>query len=213
MKYLLGISISLTTLWCSAQYQGGTGGGGAFSCGVEFQILPVELLHFTATPTGHTIHLEWTTATELNNAGFHVERSADGFLFDVIAEVPGAGTSQLLADYGVDDNAPLPSLSYYRLRQTDFDGSATWSWVVAVQLEDPQIHAFPNPVHSVLTISGVVGSGKQLVEVIDQKGQRLAFNVFPEGLVQVDMASFPAGLYHVRLSCGTDAMSWRVVKE
>ena len=213
MKYSLAIAVVFTTLLCHAQYQGGTGGGGVISCSAAFQILPVELIHFTAIASGDEVRSEWATASELNNAGFHVERSPDGAHFEAIAEVRGMGTTQALTYYDAVDASPLQGLSYYRLRQTDLDGSMTFSEVVSVMMDLPQLRAFPNPVRSMLTLHGVVNSGPQQVELIDHMGRMVAEWTFAEGPVKLDMAPYPAGVYHVQLLWAGDAASWKVVKE
>lgn len=213
MKHMLVISILVTSLLCHAQYQGGTGGGGVISCSASFQVLPVELIHFTAIAKGQEVLLEWTTATEHDNAGFHVERSADGVHFEAIMEIPGMGTSLALTQYEAVDRSPLPGLGYYRLRQTDLDGTTTISDVVSVTMELPEIRAFPNPVRDLLTLHGASQSGPQVVELSDQLGRIVVQQVHPEGPVQVDMQLYPAGVYHVRLSWGSSAKSWKVVKE
>ena len=94
--------------------------------------LPVELLWFTATPSGDVVDLDWTTATEIDNDYFTVERSADAINWLPILEVNGAGNSQHEIAYSSGDQQPLSGLSYYRLRQTDFDGTSSLSQVVPV---------------------------------------------------------------------------------
>ena len=92
--------------------------------------LPVELASFTAEARGHAAHLAWTTASETNNAGFEVEASADGRGFRRLGWVTGQGSSSAAHAYQFDDGtfaaAPGP-LVYYRLRQLDTDGTATFS--------------------------------------------------------------------------------------
>jgi len=86
--------------------------------------LPVELIRFDAKCENDVVRLTWTTGSESNNSHFNVERSADGFTFETMGEVPGAGTSQVPVDYLFLDERPL-ALAYYRLRQVDFDGTET----------------------------------------------------------------------------------------
>src|SRR5690606_39116442 len=98
----------------------------------EANPLPVELLHFDAEPHGAVVNLTWSTASERDNDHFTVERSADGIFFTDLLQVPGVVQSSQLRHYAEVDRQPLPGLSYYRLRQTDRDGTATWSRTVAV---------------------------------------------------------------------------------
>jgi hypothetical protein len=86
-------------------------------------ILPVELIAFDHQCQGDRIALRWSTAAELNNGKFTVERSADGFDFTELAVLAGAGDAQEAMDYQWTDPAPLPAMNYYRLSQTDLNGT------------------------------------------------------------------------------------------
>lgn len=176
-------------------------------------MLPVELLHFSATPHGDQVQLQWATASELNNAGFHVERSSDGVRFEAIAEVEGMGTTPMLTQYETLDHAPLPGLSYYRLRQTDLDGTVIWSEAVAIFMSTIRTAAYPNPVQSILTVQGAWTGGDRTAEVFDAQGRSVIQASLPAGANQIDMAGLPAGLYRLRISWAQGAETLSVVKE
>ncbi|GAA4302370.1 hypothetical protein GCM10023183_14190 [Nibribacter koreensis] len=112
--------------------------------------LPVELVTFTAASGKGAIHLNWSTATEINNDRFDVERSLDGKTFIKIGQVKGAGNSSLLLHYTFTDRETPAGTIYYRLNQVDFDNTQEYSKVIAVRsakVESTQrmtIH--PNPV-------------------------------------------------------------------
>jgi hypothetical protein len=95
-------------------------------------VLPITLLSFTAraTPAG-TVETAWTTASEVNNDFFTVERSRNGNQWEAVGHIEGAGNSTTVLNYTFTDDAPHSGSSYYRLRQTDFDGTFT--------LTDPQV--------------------------------------------------------------------------
>ena len=110
--------------------------------------LPINLLFFNAQPTKEKVVTTWETSSELNNNFFTVERSRDGFNFESIGIVQGQGNSTSLHHYEYEDNRPLKGISYYRLRQTDFDGRSTLSRMIAVNFADRrdfQCAAYPNP--------------------------------------------------------------------
>lgn len=92
--------------------------------------LPITLVDLKAVPGEDHVMLLWTTASELNNKEFVVERSADGTTFEDLGSIPGAGTSSVPLDYAYKDDSPVNGLGYYRLRQIDHDGSWTWSDIV-----------------------------------------------------------------------------------
>jgi hypothetical protein len=99
----------------------GDGGGSA---------LPIELLSFTVRLSKNKAILTWTLATEINNDFFTVERTLDGISFEEVLEMPGAGNSFSPLTYIANDENPLPGKSYYRLKQTDYDGQFEYSSLV-----------------------------------------------------------------------------------
>ena len=103
-------------------------------------ILPVELAYFKGDAKDTDVSLNWLTTMELNNDFFTVERSFDGKEFTGITEIAGAGTSEEEVFYDfTDENVTRVATSntvYYRLMQTDFDGTSTYSDVIAVNLKN-----------------------------------------------------------------------------
>lgn len=94
--------------------------------------LPVELMAFSATPALSKVRVEWATASEQDNAYFTVERGRTPTDLGAIGTVDGAGTSHTVRQYTFHDSEPLSGLSYYRLEQTDLDGTTSYSEVVPV---------------------------------------------------------------------------------
>lgn len=108
--------------------------------------LPVELTSFVALTDEDRVQLKWSTASELNNDFFAVERSSTGEVFQELFRVTGAGTTNLARSYEAFDETPLAGPSFYRLRQTDFDGSIAYSNVVRVEMDADSFWAItPNP--------------------------------------------------------------------
>lgn len=98
----------------------------------ESNPLPIELVRFTGVCNNGQVTLQWTTASETNNDYFTVQRSLDGTNFEDVTTVPGAGNSSSIINYTAVDYNPYGGTSYYRLKQTDFDGASKFSDVVAV---------------------------------------------------------------------------------
>ncbi len=109
--------------------------------------LPVELLYFRGAAVETGIRLDWSTATEFQNDFFTLERSADAIAFSPLANIPGESFSTAVKTYGYLDAHPLPGLNYYRLRQTDRDGSETALGTVAIRFGKPEplVRVYPNP--------------------------------------------------------------------
>lgn len=93
--------------------------------------LPVELIDFSAECDDNDMKISWITGSEINNDYFTVERSPEGVEFEPIASVKGAGSSSTSVNYSITDIAPIKGVNYYRLKQTDFDGTSKYSDVIS----------------------------------------------------------------------------------
>lgn len=112
--------------------------------------LPIELLSFSAKAEGQQVELNWATATEVGNDYFEVERAGRDLRFEPILSQPGAGYSNATKYYSDIDKFPLDGISYYRLKQVDYDGNYTYSDPVSVHFEplagdDFDFWIYPNP--------------------------------------------------------------------
>ncbi|WP_448519243.1 T9SS type A sorting domain-containing protein [Rhodoflexus sp.] len=96
------------------------------------ELMPVELADFRGVNKGRVNLISWTTASERDNKGFGLERSPDGVVFREIAFIAGAGNSNRLQRYGYEDVLEVPQTFYYRLRQVDYDGTASYSKMIAI---------------------------------------------------------------------------------
>lgn len=124
-----------------------------FAVGENFS-LPVELMRFDARPESEGIRLTWATASEHNSAYFDVERSSADMRFDLIGRVAAAGHSLQERQYEFFDARPLPGINYYRLRQTDANGTFSYSPIRQVQTTPTAtLSVFPSPATSVLHVS------------------------------------------------------------
>jgi len=97
--------------------------------------VPVTWLGFSGRREGATVWLQWQTANEINHDYFVVERSADGFSYQAIGRVEGAGNPASVQTYGYRDFNPWTGLNYYRLKQVDLDGQFSYSTVVRARFE------------------------------------------------------------------------------
>ncbi len=111
--------------------------------------LPIELLSFTANTTEeNTVKCDWITTAELNNDFFTIERGSSPQAFEEIGRIDGAGNSSEPNTYTFIDQTPLNGINYYRIKQSDFDGSFTYSKVVAVKFfSSSQLQVMPNPTY------------------------------------------------------------------
>jgi hypothetical protein len=114
---------------------------------VNLVTLPVELLSFNAIKNGDKVDAFWTTVSELNNDYFTLERSKDGVSFETVVTIDGAGNSNYILNYTETDFSPYDGISYYRLKQTDFNGSSSYSQIVSVNyiFNEDNLIVYPNP--------------------------------------------------------------------
>ena len=187
--------------------------------------LPVALVAFTAEPTARLgVALRWATAAEKNNAYFEVERSADGRAFRAVGRVAGAGTTSARTSYELVDEQPLPGTSYYRLRQTDQDGTAAYSLVRAVTPDHPRgrhLDVYPGRSGQEWVVSSrlpadLLAAGPAVVQVLDALGRVQAVSAVPEAALSgrwtLDLHTLPTGLYVVRLLTGAGTFTQRIAK-
>ena len=99
------------------------------------EVLPVELIDFSGTYDKNKIRLIWTTASETNNDYFLIEQSKDGFNFNPLGTIKGAGTISQTRVYNFTDNMPNIGVNYYRIRQVDFDGKFEYSNIISVDTD------------------------------------------------------------------------------
>ena len=174
----------------------------ASPCAVEVS-LPVELTDFTALSLGDAVRLDWSTSGERDNAGFLLERSKAGRVFDSIAWVPAGGDH-----YHYIDRDPFPGQNLYRLRQRDLDGKETIFGPVLVRTDSGAVRVFPNPVAGKLRLSGEVEPGER-VTVHAADGRLLTAFSGPEA----NLRWLPSGVYYLRLRRSSGVESLRFIKE
>lgn len=170
-------------------------------------LLPIELLDFNAECQDQSVLLQWTTASETNNDHFTVERSTDGLVYTPIAMVQGAGNSSAISNYSYEDTDPLSEVSYYRISQTDFDGTTKAFDPIATQCE----------VSGIDIISGWQSAGEDLIlqvahdgdhagtlQVFDARGRIVYEDQEPlmNGTQQIRIPGHRLGngIYHIRIT-------------
>jgi hypothetical protein len=168
--------------------------------------LPIELISFEPTVLENQfVQLDWLTATETDNDFYSIERSADAEHWEVIQLLDGAGTTTESRSYSWIDRSPLPGTSYYRLKQTDFDGKFEYSEIRSVEITglNPQtLEAFPNPAKFTLSLRGAFPRHPDY-DVISTHGVRVTRRVSilqsSDGNLVLDISKLPAGNYVFRV--------------
>jgi hypothetical protein len=180
----------------------GTIGG---STGNNLGTLPVELTYFEVLKSPSGLELKWQTATELNNDFFEIQRSENGTDFYVIGVVNGNGTTNTVQNYQFGDT-PMQPVTYYRLRQVDYDGAFEYSKIkvgyadkLATSLK---ILAYPNPAIervSFKSVQPIVFEKLQLINLNGHVVANLTNSVEGYGLtLDVALPRLEKGLYYIQ---------------
>ena len=158
--------------------------------------IPVELASFSAQLIDKDVILNWTTATELNNQGFEVERSIDNENFTKIGFVPGFGTTTEMKSYSFRSSDVQAGVQYYRLKQIDFDGTSTI--YNSVEVTGPVPNTFvlnqnhPNPFNPSTTISFSLP--------VESNVTIKLFNMLGQEVFQIANSDFQAGNHNLEFN-------------
>ena len=175
--------------------------------------VPVELISFKLNSNDGNLKLDWSTATETNNKGFEIERSADNSSFTKISFIEGSGTSTETHEYSYTDKPFNPGKYYYRLKQIDFDGSFMYSKVIEVEYGIPLKYNlsqnYPNPFNPTTKISySIPKAGHVSLKVFDILGKEVATLVNEQkqvGIYEVifNGSNYPSGIYFYKIKSGS----------
>ena len=156
-----GDTIKTDTAWVSA------------TCSV----LPIELLEFEAECENENVILRWSTGSEINNDYFDVEKSVDGISFSSIGIINGSGNSNNIINYSYNDYELESGMSYYRLKQVDFNGQFGYSGIVGFQkcydIEGGIINTFYNTSNQFVVDYMFSKSKKVSLALYDVQGKRI----------------------------------------
>lgn len=169
--------------------------------------LPVTLIKFTGKAGSNGAVLEWSTATEVNNDRFIVERSQDGKNFSFIGSVKGAGNSNHTLSYSMVDAKAPAGISYYRLKQVDFDGTYEYSKVVAVNMNQVlkglpvKAILYPNPTNGITNLNmSTLPAGTYSITIISMEGRLVKqLELNSEVEQQLDLTNLSKGKYILRI--------------
>lgn len=182
--------------------------------GIPLTPLPVELISFSGENKGEENLLLWSTASEINNDHFDVERSSDGESFRLLGKVPGNGNSTTELDYSFTDGHPDAGENYYRLKQVDYDGTYKYSDIIGLRNERSHLPCLLNSSSSRTTL---------LLSCSDFSGTRMSiYNV--QGVLleersiapdtkelTINLEPFCSGLYLLKLSDGENVVTMKVI--
>lgn len=168
-------------------------------------LMPIVLTRWTATNLSLSVLLEWTTASEENNNYFSIERSVDGVNWERIGKVHGAGTTSMTHSYSFEDTKPISGISYYRLKQTDYNEDYSYSSVICINrpsAEQESYIAYTNAETNTFIVEGnsIAACPIELYDILGHKIYNISFNSISTSKVAINVGKLPAGSYIIK-SC------------
>lgn len=188
--------------------------------GTASTALPVEWLSFEARTDKRTVHLTWSTQSEIGNAKFMVERSESRTTFQPVGEVRGGGDGAERRVYAFTDAPTGSTTLYYRLKQVDHDGQFSYSEVISVVLDAPSSSwpvAYPNPSTGEAIFLDVPTDRARVtaISILDQRGRELLRREQSAGFsgtVRLETADLPKGVYVLRISTTDQTTGQLIIK-
>ena len=194
-------------------------GVAALSCNFP---LPITLSDFSGINQGNENLLSWIVQSQYNNDYFTVERSLNGINWQVVGRVEGEGTSDRPMFYDLRDPSPYFPLTYYRLKQTDFDGEYNYSHIISISslkdLDGEFIgHLSPNPASGYATFNynGTDVTTPLNVQIVNEMGKVISnltfMNIF-KGMPQtIGTSELANGTYHIIFTQGDNRQVQKLV--
>lgn len=161
-------------------------------------LLPIELIDFTIELKNNIVVVSWSTASELNNDFFTIERSVDGYSFEYLKTIDGAGNSLNNIQYSSTDENPFSGITYYRLKQTDFDGKYSYSKIESVYINQTNlIDVYPNPNETGLLKIASDNTNQYDLKLVNVMGQIVYEEQFNSNITELDLTKFEKGVYQL----------------
>ncbi len=163
-------------------------------------VLPIELTEFSVKKMEEDkVKINWQTATEVNNDYFSIQRSKDGNSWEEVRRVNGTGNSNTTIDYSMIDEKPFSGISYYRLKQVDFDGDYEFSNTKSVRLDisNSRYSIYPNPVSSSQFNVKIPNDGTEIY-VLDASGKLIHQAIIDKGISEISLDEFHSGIHFVK---------------
>lgn len=172
----------------------------------ESSPLPIELISFSAIVSELGIEIHWSTATEINNDFFTLERSYDGITWTPILQMPGQGNSSYISEYKYIDEDFDSNTLYYKLKQTDYDGTSSFSKIITVYP-----HQFQNNITITYNkrqqIIEITCNNIKSIELLNIKGQV----VFKTEQSIISTNNISSGVYYVYIQTQKSFISKTII--
>jgi len=173
----------------------------SFTFAMDGTYLPICMKNVTIKNEESSVFINWQTVSETNNNFFEIERSTDATHWNSIAKIDGAGNSTKTIQYNFNDLNPINGISYYRIKQIDFDGKSTYSQVLSIntiEIFKTEFSSYPNPAINSITID-LGDQNSNILEILSIDGKNITTHVIITKLnstsYSIDISSLDKGAY------------------
>ena len=176
-------------------------------------VLPIEMTLYDVKIEDEKVHLNWVTATEKNNDYFIIQRSEDGNIWETIGVRKGKGNSIVENTYEMIDEKPLNGISYYRLKQVDFDGKYTFTPLRSIKNSkelDFTLYPLPAKDQVIINSNHEKIDQIQLIDVLGNQIEVIQKNINGESIL--DVSDLKSGIYTVILTVGDKTINRKLIK-
>tara|TARA_B100000809_G_scaffold57883_2_gene54092 strand:+ start:391 stop:1446 length:1056 start_codon:yes stop_codon:yes gene_type:complete len=169
--------------------------------------LPIELVSFTGNCNSKSVSLNWTTASEINNDYFTIERAQDAINFKELRKFDGAANNNRTINYSFIDPEPLTGTSYYRLKQTDFDGQFNYFNTIAVTCQGKigEIYIYPNPNNGSFIIEAAELNAD--ITILNSLGEKIIHQKNSSKKTEFNLSYLSNGIYFIQMSSAKESVT------
>ncbi len=182
------------------------GGSESISKAVNCSKLPIELISFKGEALEKGNIMKWLTATEINNEYFTLEGSVNGVDFNTLTILNGQGNTTSTSSYSYLDRSAAKGLTYYRLSQTDFDGTTVEVGTISIERGETSFNItdlYPIPTSDIINMDFMAPEQSVVdIEIYDLVGNTLETRTIASlgnNLMQLNVADYPAGVYFISI--------------
>ncbi|MBK9794113.1 MAG: T9SS type A sorting domain-containing protein [Sphingobacteriales bacterium] len=187
---------------------------GLNGCAVCNTLLPIELLYFKTTCENNGELIYWATASELNNDYFDIEVSTDSRNWEKIATINGSGNSNNVKEYSWKNNKPISGIKYYRIKQVDFNGKYTYSYIISSTChfeDDSNFLVYVNQNNEEVIIYGNNGAEEDYT-LFDNLGRVIIKGFIHDKISNINIQQLQKGVYILKL--GNESIkTFKIVKQ
>jgi hypothetical protein len=216
------LTVSTADISTNTIYSEGVNSFSEWTAAPKASTLPIELLDFYIVNNQNQIDIHWTTTTEINNDYFTIEKSKNAIDFQAVNIKTGAGNSNHTIHYQDIDTKPWNGTSYYRLKQTDFDGTYTYSKIISINRSQnesiSEVLIYPNPCSDFINIQIRANLDSfTKVEITNIYGQVVSSENFQikavENTLRISTQELASGKYLLRIMTKSDNRVFTFIKK